>query len=310
MVSQPTTLSTPVSTPDASSGDFNKDSHIQTHSDKAAKDLPLRVIEASPGWKIVDFAELWRFRELLLFMIWRDIIVRYKQTILGIAWAIIQPLTQMIVFSIFFGRMAEVSHGSIKYPLFAFTGLLAWTFFSNSVTTAAGSVVASQNLITKVYFPRLFIPASAIGVGLADLAIAFLLLPPLMYLYQGYPGSTVIMLPVIIGGLTLAAFGIGTLIAALTVAYRDFRHVVPFMVQIWMFATPTVYMDATPFGPRWQTYLPLNPLYGLIQNFRYALLGKDLNYYSLEVSLGSTLVLLILGCLYFRRVERSFADVI
>ena len=273
-------------------------------------DEHLTVIQAKPGWHIVDFAEMWRFRELLGFLIWRDVKVRYKQTVLGAAWAILQPFAQMVVLSIFFGRMVDMPTGGIPYPLFAFAGLLPWTFFSNAITSAAGSVVGSQNLITKVYFPRLFVPASAIGVGLVDFCIAFGMLFVLMFYYGKVPGLSILLTPLLMLGLTAAALGIGTLLSALTVAYRDFRYVVPFMVQIWMFATPAVYMDATSVGPRWQAVLPLNPAYGLILNFRYAVLGRPLDAYSLSVSLAVTALILVVGCLYFRRVERSFADII
>jgi lipopolysaccharide transport system permease protein len=273
-------------------------------------DEHLTVIQARPGWQIVDFAEMWRYRELLGFLVWRDVKVRYKQTVLGAAWAILQPFAQMVVLSIFFGRMVGLHTGGIDYPLFAFAGLLPWTFFSNAIASAAGSVVGSQQMITKVYFPRLFVPASAIGVGLVDFCIAIGMLFVLMFVYGQPPGLAILLTPLLMLGLTAAALGIGTLLSALTVAYRDFRYVVPFMVQIWMFATPAVYMDATSVGPRWQTVLPLNPAYGLILNFRNAALGRPLDSYSLGVSLAVTALILVVGCLYFRRVERSFADII
>ena len=280
------------------------------HAEPHLPDEHLTVIQARPGWQIVDFAEMWRYRELLCFLVWRDVKVRYKQTVLGAAWAVLQPFAQMVVFSIFFGRMAEMPSSSIAYPLFAFAGLLPWTFFSNAIASAASSVVGNQNLITKVYFPRLFVPASAIGVGLVDFGIAFGMLLVLMLYYGVWPSAGLILVPLILVGLTAAALGVGTLLSALTVAYRDFRYVVPFMVQLWMFATPCVFMDATMVGPRWQVVLPLNPAYGLILNFRNAALGRPLDTYSLAVSLAVTAGLLILSCLYFRRVERTFADII
>jgi lipopolysaccharide transport system permease protein len=298
------------STADALAAESLAADHLPTHSDQHLTNEHLTVIQAKPGWQIVDFAEMWRFRELLGFLIWRDVKVRYKQTVLGAAWAILQPFAQMVVLSIFFGRMVDMPTGGIPYPLFVFAGLLPWTFFSNAITSAAGSVVGSQNLITKVYFPRLFVPASAIGVGLVDFCIAFGMLFVLMLYYGKPPGAAIVATPLVMLGLTAAALGIGTLLSALTVAYRDFRYVVPFMVQIWMFATPAVYMDATSVGPRWQWILPLNPAHGLILNFRYAALGRPLDTYSLSVSLAVTVALLIVGCLYFRRVERSFADII
>jgi lipopolysaccharide transport system permease protein len=276
----------------------------------AHQDDHLTVIQARPGWQIIDLGEAWRFRELLFFLVWRDVKVRYKQTILGAAWAILQPFAQMVVLSIFFGRMAEMSSGGLPYPLFVFAGLLPWTFFSTAVASAANSVVGNQNLITKVYFPRLFVPASAIGVGLVDFCIAFGMLFVLMLYYGKGPGLAILLTPLLMLGLTAAAFGIGTLLSALTVAYRDFRYVVPFMVQLWMFATPCVFMDASTVGPRWQAILPLNPAYGLILNFRQAALGRPLDTYSLAVSLAVSLLMVAVGCLYFRRVERTFADII
>lgn len=279
------------------------------HERAGTADL-VTVIQARPGWQVVDFAEIWRFRELLFFLIWRDVKVRYKQTVLGAAWAILQPFAQMVVLSIFFGRMVDMPTGGIPYPLFAFAGLLPWTFFSNAVASSANSVVGNQNLITKVYFPRLFVPASAIGVGLVDFCIAFGMLFVLMLYYGVTPGLTILLTPLFMLGLTAAAFGIGTFLSALTVAYRDFRYVVPFMVQLWMFATPCVFMDASAVGPRWQAILPLNPAYGMILNFRQAALGRPLDTYSLAVSLLVGVAMIFVGCLYFRRVEKTFADII
>jgi lipopolysaccharide transport system permease protein len=270
----------------------------------------LRVLEPRNGWSLVNFEEVWRYRELLFFMMWRDVKVRYKQTVLGGSWAIIQPLSQMIVFTIFFHRMAQMSPGKLHYPLFAFAGLLAWMFFSNSVSQSALSVISNQNLISKVYFPRIFVPASAIGVGLVDFLVGLCMLVVMMLGYRVAPSVSILYLPLIMLGIATVAFGVGTFIAALTVEYRDFRHIIPFMVQIWMFATPTVYMDATMVGPRWQNVLPLNPMYGLIHNFRASMLGGTVDHYSLFVSLSVTVLFLGIGCLYFRRVERSFADVI
>jgi lipopolysaccharide transport system permease protein len=273
-------------------------------------DEHLTILQPRPGWQVIDLAEAWRYRELLYFFVWRDVKVRYKQTVLGAAWAILQPFAQMVVFSIFFGRMVEMPTAGVPYPLFVFAGLLPWTFFANAITSASGSVVGNQNLITKVYFPRLFVPAACVGVGLVDFAIAFGMLVALMLYYGVSVPVGLVATPLIVLGLTAAAFGVGTLLAALTVAYRDFRYVVPFTVQLWMFATPAIYMDASAVGPRWQAVLPLNPAYGLIYNFRALALGRPLDGYALGVSLGVTVVLLAAGCLYFRRVERYFADII
>jgi lipopolysaccharide transport system permease protein len=274
-----------------------------------AGEPPVTVIERRSGWDWREAAALWRYRELLFFLVWRDVKVRYKQTALGAAWAVLQPFATMVVFSLFFRRMAG-DPGGLPYPLFAFAGLLPWFFFSNAIASAGQSVVGNQNLVTKVYFPRLIIPMGAVGAGLVDFAVAFALLLGLMAFYGVAPGWGFLLVPVLSLGLVVAALGVGTLLSALTVAYRDFRHLVPFLVQLWMFATPAVYAAGDVLGPRWTPLLPLNPAYGLIENFRAAVLGTEFNAYSLAVSGGVSLALLAAGWLYFRRVERGFADVI
>jgi len=277
----------------------------------AEAELPVTVIEARRSWQLLDAAELWRHRELLYFLTWRDVKVRYKQTVLGAAWAVLQPAAMMLVFSLFFGRIAQVPSGDIPYPLFVLCGLLPWLFFSNSISAAAQSIIANQNLVTKVYFPRLMIPASAVAAGLVDFLIGLALLAPMMLYYQVPPSATWLWAPPLILMLVLMALGVGTLLAALTVAYRDFRHVVPFMVQLWMFATPAVYLSTTSaFGPRWNALLPLNPAYGLIANFRAAVLGTSMDWTSLGVSSAVVISVLLVALLYFRRVERGFADII
>jgi lipopolysaccharide transport system permease protein len=268
------------------------------------------VVEARPGWRFVDLAELWRYRELLAFLTWRDVKVRYKQTALGAAWAVLQPLAMMAVFSLFFGRVAAAPASGVAYPLFVFAGLLPWSFFANAISSAGQSVVGSQNLVTKVYFPRLIIPVGAIGAGLVDFAVAFGILLVLMLYYGAVPGLSLLLVLPILLGLVTAALGVGVLLSALTVAYRDFRYVVPFLVQFWMFATPSIYLQADAVSPRWRALLPLNPAHGLIANFRQAVLGQPLDLYALAVSLAAGFALLLAGCLYFRRVERTFADVI
>jgi lipopolysaccharide transport system permease protein len=279
--------------------------------EQPADERPVSVIERRPGWQFIDWRELWRFRELLVILTWRDIKVRYKQTVLGAAWAVLQPFATMVVFSLFFGRVTGLPAGEVPYPLFVFAGLLAWFFFANGVTSAGQSVVGNQALVTKVYFPRLLIPLSAVGAALVDFAIGFGMLLALMLYYGVAPGWGLALVPVLALGLMVAVLGVGTLLSALTVAYRDFRYVVPFLVQLWLFATPTVYMDAEhAVGPAGRAWLPLNPAYGLISNFRAAVLGGPLDGYALGVSSAVALGLLALGCLYFRRVERGFADVI
>jgi lipopolysaccharide transport system permease protein len=277
----------------------------------SAVDLPLTVIERRPGWHLVNLHELWRFRELLYMLVWRDIKVRYKQTVLGAAWAVLQPFATMVVFSLFLGRVASLGAAGMPYPLFVFAGILAWFLFANAITCAAQSVVGNQALITKVYFPRLLIPFSAAGTAVVDFAIGFVLLLVMMLYYSVAPGWGLLAALLLASGLALAAVGVGTLLAALTVAFRDFRYVIPFMVQLWMFATPSIYMDAAhAVGPLGTTVLPLNPAYGLISNFRAAALGLDLDWYSLLLSMTVSLAMLFVGCFYFRRVERGFADVI
>lgn len=271
----------------------------------------MTVIEPRPGWQLINLREIWRYRELLANLAWRDVKVRYKQTILGAAWAVLQPLANMFVFTLFFRRLAGDNPGGVPYPLFAFAGFLPWFFFSNAVTAAAQSVVGNQSLVTKVYFPRLLIPLSAIGPFLLDLGIGIGLLLVLAIAYGHPPGLAIVLVAPVTILLTIAATGIGTLLAALTVAYRDFRYVVPFMMQFWMFATPSIFMNAADaVGPRATAWLPLNPAYGLILNFRAAALGTPFDLYALTVSAASGAVGLAVGCLYFRRVERGFADII
>lgn len=273
--------------------------------------LPVTIIEPRPGWQFLNLHDLWRYRELLYFLTWRDIKVRYKQTVLGAAWAVLQPFATMVVFSLFFGRLASMPAGGVPYPLFVFAGLLPWYFFSNAITSGSNSVVGNQNLVTKIYFPRLIIPLSAVGASLADFAIGFGMLVAMCFYYGVVPGWEIVLVPVLSLGLLVAATGVGTLLAALTVAYRDFRYIVPFSVQLWMFATPSIYLSADAFGsPRWQSVLPFNPAYGLIANFRAAALGEPFDWYSLSISTGVSLILFLVGCMYFRRVERWFADIV
>jgi lipopolysaccharide transport system permease protein len=276
-----------------------------------ADDLQVTVIERRRGWQVVDLRELWRYRELLFFLAWRDVKVRYKQTVLGAAWAVLQPFATMLVFTLFLGRMGGVSDKIKDYALFVFAGMLPWSFFSNAITAAGSSVVGNQSLVTKIYFPRLLIPMSAAGAGLVDFAVAFGMLGLMMVYYGVPPGWGILLLPLIVLLLVLAALGVGTLLSALTVAYRDFRYVVPFGVQLWMFATPCIYLDAAEaVGPRGQLVMPLNPAYGLILNFRQAVLGGAIDWYALAVSGAVSVALLVVGCMYFRRVERGFADII
>lgn len=293
----------PIKPPNISAPEADVGAHLS--------ELQVTIIERRHDWHLAKVRELWRYRELLFVLAWRDIAVRYKQTVLGAAWAIIQPVTMMVIFSLTFGRVAEMDAGGIPYPLFAFAGLLPWFFFSNAITAASQSVIGNQSLVTKVYFPRLLIPLSSIGPFILDLLIGLVLLLIMMAWYGVMPGLNVLWIPLILFGLAAAALGVGALLAALTVAYRDFRYVVPYLVQLWMFATPSIYMNATQIvGPRGAAILPLNPAYGLIANFRSAFLGRPLDLQALTVSMSVAVFTLVLGYLYFRRVERSFADII
>lgn len=269
------------------------------------------VIKPRPGWRLIDVSELWRYRELLFFLTWRDVKVRYKQTVLGIAWVILQPLATMLVFTMFLGRVGGIAEKVENYAVFVLAGLIPWGFFSGAITAAANSVVGNQNLVTKVYFPRLIIPLSAAGVGFVDLAVSFVLLAIMMVFFAIVPGVSLLLLPFITVLLGIGALGVGILLSALTVAYRDFRYVIPFTIQFWMFATPSIYMPVEGvLGATTRAFLPLNPAYGLVLNFRASLLGMPIDWYSLAISGSVAMAAFIVGCLYFRRVERSFADII
>jgi lipopolysaccharide transport system permease protein len=278
---------------------------------KSSGEPQLTIVEPRSGWHLVDLAELWRYRELLYFLVWRDIKVRYRQTVLGATWAVLQPLATMMVFTLFLGRVTAAASDAVAYPLFVFAGLLPWNFFAGAISSSGQSVVGSQNLVTKVYFPRLLIPTSAVGVSLVDFVIGLGMMAVLIIVYGVATSWQVLLVPLIMLLLLLAAVGVGTLLAALTVAYRDFRHVVPFAIQLWMFATPAIYLQADDLlSEQARALLPLNPTHGLIRAFRQAILGQALDIYALAVSSTVSIALLIVGCLYFRRVERSFADII
>ena len=282
------------------------------HASAAAQ--AVTVITPPTGRALVDVGELWRFRDLLYFLTWRDVKVRYKQTVLGAAWAVLQPAMMMIVFTMFFARMAGVSSGDVPYPLFVYAGLLPWTFFATAVAGAGNSVIGSERIITKIYFPRLAIPFATVAACVVDFLIACGLLAVLMFSYGVAPGPLVWLAPLIYGAIVLAALGVGTLLSALNVSYRDFRYVIPFLVQVWMFATPTVYMQlgaADPARhPLIRLALALNPMTGLIGAFRAAVLGGPMPWLSLAGASAASAAVFVVGCLYFRRVEDRFADII
>ncbi|MEX2175674.1 MAG: ABC transporter permease [Pirellulaceae bacterium] len=279
--------------------------------EKSAASLAQTILEPPRGWQLINVGELWKFRELLGFLIWRDIKVRYKQTVLGAAWAILQPAMMMVVFTIFFSRLAQLPAGDVPYPLFVYAGLLPWTFFSTAIANGANSVVSSERLITKIYFPRLSIPFASVGAAVVDFAIAFGLLLVMMVWYGVPPTLGLLAVPLVCVCLMLAAAGVGTMLSALNVAYRDFRHVVPFMIQVWMFSTPTIYMDPTANGTgRLDYLLAANPLSPLISTFRAAVLGEPIAWAPFALAAAGSALMFVVGCLYFRRVEDNFSDII
>ena len=267
---------------------------------------PLTVIEANRSWGAINLRDLWAYRELLYFLTWRDVKIRYKQTLLGAAWAVLQPLLLMLIFTFFFARLAGISSGNVPYPLFAYAGLLPWTFFANAVTTSGNSLVSSTNLITKVYFPRIIIPAAAVAAGLVDFAIACVLLVALMIYYHMPLHASILLLPVLTLLTALLALGVGLLMSALNVKYRDVRYALPFLIQCWMFASPVIY----PVPSRWRWLLSINPMTGIIEAVRAALFGEPLRWEMLGTSAAITVLLLIYATFAFHRMEKSFADVI
>jgi lipopolysaccharide transport system permease protein len=267
------------------------------------------LIEPKVGWIPVDWRELYKFRELTYIFVWRDIKIRYKQTLLGAAWAVLQPFISMIVFTIFFGKLAKVPSENLPYAIFVYTGLLPWTFFANSLSAASDSLIGQSSLISKVYFPRLLIPISTLGAFVLDFLVSLALLVILMFYYQIIPGWTLLIAPLLFAATMVTAAGVGTFLAALCVAYRDVRYVVPFLIQIWMFVTPVIY-PASMVPDRWRWVLSLNPMYGLVDGFRSALLGRPLNVQDISIALVVSGLLLWFGLIYFKRVERRFADII
>ena len=274
--------------------------------------MPITVIEPSQGWVPLRLRELWEYREVLYFLIWRDIKIRYRQTLIGAAWALIQPFMTMVVFTIFFGRLANVPSDGVPYPLFAFAALVPWTFFSNGLTLSANSLVHSGHLITKVYFPRMLVPIARILSGLPDLGLSFLFLIGMIWWYGWLRnGVQLLWLPALALLAFVAVLGVGLWLSALNVQYRDVQHAVPFLAQLWLFATPIAYPSSLLSQP-WRTIYGLNPMVGVVEGFRWALLGGggDQPGPVVAVSALAALVTLITGALFFRRIERTFADVI
>jgi lipopolysaccharide transport system permease protein len=271
---------------------------------------PIVIIRPSLGHLRLNLAEIWHYRELLYFFVWRDIKVRYKQTALGVAWAVIQPVMTMLVFSIFFGKLAKMPSDNVPYPVFAFAALLPWQLFAFSLSEASNSILTNQNLITKVYFPRLIIPVAATLAGLVDFAIAFAVLLGLMVWYQLIPRSTLLLAPLFILLAVTTALSVGLWLSALNVKYRDVRYTIPFLTQLWMFATPVAYPSSLVPEP-WRTFYGLNPMAGVVEGFRWMLLGTGSRPGAmLAVSVVAVIVLFIAGLWYFRKMEATFADIV
>lgn len=267
------------------------------------------MLEPPRGWRTVGLGELWAARDLLYFLTWRDIKVRYSQAAIGIAWSVIQPLLMMAVFSIVLGRLAKVPSDDLPYPVFVFTGLAPWTFFVNAVRTSAESLVASSNLVSKVYFPRLVIPLAALLSWLPDLAISSVLVVVLSLIYGLVPPWTVVLFPALAVLTFLAAAAVSVWLSALNVAYRDVRYAVPFFIQLWLFATPVLYPPSL-VPEQFRALLGLNPMAGVVESFRWALTGTDPLWSVIGLSLAVTTVSVVAGLYYFRRVEHFFADLI
>lgn len=273
-------------------------------------DLPRTLVRPSRGWVSLKVGEMWEYRELLYFFIWRDVKVRYKQTALGVSWAILQPFLTMVIFSLFFGRLAGVPSDGVPYPIFAYTALLPWTFFAHGVTLSANSLVSNANLVKKVYFPRMAIPIASVLSGFADLVPAFGVLLGMMLYYGIYPSAQVAWLPVFVLLALIAALGVGIGLAAINVHFRDVRHTVPFLVQTWLFITPIAYPSSL-LPEHWRTLYALNPMVGVVEGFRWALLDTEPAPGPIVwVSAAAALVLLLVSALSFRRLEKTFADVV
>lgn len=270
---------------------------------------PITYISPGRGWLHLKLGQLWDYRDLLYFLVWRDIKVRYKQTVLGAAWAILQPVLTMVVFSIFFGKLAGVKSDGLPYPIFVFCGLLPWQLFAYALNESGNSLVSNRALITKVYFPRLVIPLSAVIAGLLDFAIAFAVLLGMMFWYGIIPGFAILALPLFVLFAILTALSFGLWLSALNVEYRDVRYTIPFLTQFWFFLTPIAY-PATLIPESLRAFYGLNPMAGVVEGFRWALLGGPAPGPLLIVSVITVTLLLVTGLIYFRRMERTFADVV
>ena len=274
------------------------------------KDVPVIRIEPSKGWVSLKLSELWAYRELIYFFIWRDLKVRYKQTVMGVSWAIIQPLFTMVIFSLFFGRLAGVPSDGVPYPVFSYAALVPWTFFANALTQASNSLVLNANMVKKVYFPRLTMPIATVFAGVVDFTLAFIVLVGMMLFFGILPTVNVITLPFFLALALATSLGVGLWLSAMNVQFRDVRYIVPFLTQAWLFATPVAYPSSLIPEP-WRALYGINPMAGVVEGFRWALLGTDTAPGPMViVSTLVALALLVSGAFYFRRMEKTFADVV
>ena len=283
---------------------------VEVTSGLTLSEAPVVRIRPSRGWQHLNLKELWEHRELLYFLSWRDVKVRYKQTLLGAAWAIIQPFMTMVVFSFFFGKLAKMPSDGVPYPLFAYTALVPWMFFSNGLTQSSNSLVQNANMLKKIYFPRLIIPIATIGSGALDFLVAFVVLLLMMVYYGAVPTANIVWLPFLFLLEIATALGVGLWLSAMNVQFRDVRYVIPFLTQFWLFATPIAYPSSLLTEP-WRTLYGLNPMVGVVEGFRWALLGTQTAPGPiLIVSVLTALGALATGLLYFRRMEKTFADTV
>lgn len=282
---------------------------ISARRSRPLPDRPLVSIRPSRKWAALGLRDVWAHRELLYFLAWRDVKVRYKQTLFGATWAIMQPLFTTLIFTLLFGTLAGVPSDGIPYPLFAYCGLLPWMFFASAVTRSGDSLVGSAHVITKVYFPRMIIPAAAIAAGLVDFGIAFVILLVLMAYHGIAVAWTIVMLPGLLLLTVLLALGVGMWMAALNVSYRDVRQALPFLIQLWMFVTPIIYPSSL-LPAQWRWVLVANPLTGLIEGYRASLFGHEMNWAAIACSAVITVTVLVASAYVFRRMERSFADIV
>lgn len=279
--------------------------------DISLEDVPITRIEPSKGKVSLGLRELWQYHELLYFLTWRDIKVRYKQTVLGASWAILQPFLTMVIFTLFFGRLAKMPSDGIPYPIFSYVALVPWTFFATGITKASNSLVGGQNLLKKVYFPRLAMPIASVASGIVDFCLAFMVLIVMMLYFGIVPTIYILWLPLLMLLAFVTSLGVSLWLAALNVKFRDVRHTVPFIVQAWLFATPIVYPSSLIENDFWRVLYAINPMVGVVEGFRWALLGTDTAPGPMiVVSSLAAVILLVGGSIYFRRVEKTFADVV